>query len=165
MTIRKAQDRSYPWPGGRTATIVRAMAFGAVCAAAAVATAHADESGLSLSDGWVRSIMASRPAAGYFTLRNDGDKPHKLVAASSPGCGMLMIHRSKNENGIDKMAMVDSVDVPPHQSVSFAPGGYHLMCMKPTEAVKPGKSVSITLTFDDGGTMTADFPVKSATGK
>ena len=61
--------------------------------------------------------------------------------------------------------MVDSVDVPAHGSVSFEPGGYHLMCMKPSSAVKPGNSVKMTLGFGDGGTLTADFHVRNAKGE
>ncbi len=58
------------------------------------------------------------------------------------------------------MTPVKSVPVPAHQSISFAPGGYHLMCMAPTASLKPGSSVPVTLKFEDGGTLTADFPVR-----
>jgi hypothetical protein len=63
------------------------------------------------------------------------------------------------------MVPVASVDVPPHGSVSFAPGGYHLMCMAPAATLKPGTSVPMTLRFADGGTLTGDFPVRGATGQ
>jgi len=116
--------------------------------------AFAGTDGLSVSDGWMRIIVASRPAAGYFTLRNDGPAERKLVDASSPDCGMMMLHRSKTENGVDKMMPVKAVTVPAHGSVRFAPGGYHIMCMQPKTAVKPGKSIPVTLSFGDGSTLT-----------
>jgi copper(I)-binding protein len=112
----------------------------------------------------VRSVIPSRPAAGYFTLRNGTDKDRKIVSASSPDCGMLMLHLSEH-NGGEHMAMVDSVDVPAHGAVSFAPGGYHLMCVQPADRVKPGNGVQMTLTFDDGGTLSADFVVRNAKGE
>ena len=120
-----------------------------------------DAAGLSVTDGWLRSIIPSRPAGGYFTVKNDSDTDRKLVGASSPGCGMLMLHQSTTGT----MVMVRQVDVPAHGSAMFAPGGFHLMCMKPTDMIKPGKSVPVTLKFDGGGTLTADFPVRGATGK
>jgi copper(I)-binding protein len=126
--------------------------------------ASADEAGMAISDAWVRSIVPSRPAAGYFTLKNETGKDRKIVSAASPDCGMLMLHRSEH-NGSEHMAMVDSVDVPAGGSASFAPGGYHLMCVKPSERVKPGNTVKITLGFDDGGTLTADFKVRNARGE
>jgi copper(I)-binding protein len=113
----------------------------------------------------MRIIVASRPAAGYFTLRNDSSAERKLVGASSPGCGMTMLHRSKTENGIDKMMPVKAVAVPAHGSIRFAAGGLHIMCMQPNTAVKPGKSVPVTLTFGDGSTLTAAFTVRGAVSK
>ena len=60
--------------------------------------------------------------------------------------------------------MVHSVTVPAHGSVAFAPGGYHLMCMAPSDAMKPGASVPVTLKFATGD-VTIDFAVKGATGE
>ncbi len=118
-----------------------------------------------MSDPWIRAVMPSRPAAGYFTLSNDTAAAQALVGAASPACGMLMLHQSISENGEDRMAMVKSIAIPAHGSVKFAPGGYHLMCMSPSPAVTPGHSVPVTLQFADGSTLQASFPVRGATGK
>ena len=120
---------------------------------------------MALSAPWFRLVMPSLPAAGYFTLSNSTGAAHTLVGAASPGCGMLMLHRSISENGQERMAMVQSVAVPPHGKVSFTPGGYHLMCMSPSAEMRPGRSVPVTLHFADGGDIDRDFPVRNATGK
>lgn len=132
---------------------------------AGAAGAGAGQDGLALEHPWFRLVMPSLPAAGYFTLSNSGAAPQSLVGASSPGCGMLMLHRSLDQGGEERMAMVQSVAVPAHGKFSFAPGGYHLMCTSPTAAMRPGQSVPVTLRFADGGSLTASFPVRSATGK
>ena len=75
-----------------------------------------------------------------------------------------MLHRSVNDNGQERMEMVDSVPVPAHGEVKFEPGGYHLMCMSPTAEAARGRSVPVTLRFKDGGSLTASFPVRGATG-
>jgi periplasmic copper chaperone A len=134
-------------------------------ALAAGLPAIAAESGLGLSGAYMQTTIPSRPAAGYFTLKNDGDVDHVLVGASSPGCESIMMHKSESVGGMEKMLMVDSVAVPAHQSVAFAPGGFHLMCMSPAETMKPGSSVPVTLTFEGGISLTRDFPVRSAGGK
>ena len=136
-----------------------AAALTAALAAAAV-PASANEAGLVLSGTYLRIIIPSRPAAGYFTLTNNGSADRTLVAASSPACASVMLHKSVSENGVEKMLPVASVVVPAHKSISFAPSGYHLMCMKPDVSVKPGGSVSMTLMFKDGGTVSAGFPVR-----
>ena len=143
---------------------VRAAA-GALALLGALAAAQAAEPGLVISKPWMRTVVPTRPAAGYFTLTNDTAKPHALVGASSPACGMLMLHKSVHENGQERMVMVKTIPVAAHKSVTFAPGGYHLMCMSPSHAVTPGSAVAVTLRFADGGTVTADFPVRGATGR
>ncbi|HEV2100642.1 MAG TPA: copper chaperone PCu(A)C [Stellaceae bacterium] len=129
------------------------------------AMTRAGESGLALSDPWFRLVMPSLPAAGYFALSNTSTAPQTLIGAASPACGMLMLHRSVDQGGRERMVMVDSVSVPPQGKVSFMPGGYHLMCMSPTTAMRPGQSVPVTLRFADGGSLTASFPVRNANGK
>ncbi len=64
-----------------------------------------------------------------------------------------------------RMVHVDSVPVPAHGSVAFKPGGYHLMCMKPKPAMKPGATVSVSLEFADGTKTVANFAVKDAKGQ
>jgi periplasmic copper chaperone A len=147
-----------------TRTLILSLAVVA-CALAMGAAAQADEGGLTISDPWIRTVIPSRPAAGYFILSNKMAKAEVLVGASSPACGMLMLHRSVNQNGQERMVMVKSINVPAGGQVKFAPGGYHLMCMSPSKDVAPGHSVPITLRFEDGGAITASFAVRGATGQ
>jgi copper(I)-binding protein len=121
--------------------------------------------GVTIEKPWMRLIIKARPAGGYFTLRNNTDAPIQLIGASSTACGMVMLHQTKEENGVEKMLPVKSVTVSAHGKVSFAPGGYHLMCMKPQSSMVLGRSVPVTLKFADGKTLTAPFPVKGPSGK
>jgi len=144
----------------------KAFAVVACCSVlAAAGGAQAAGSAVRVSDAWMRLIIPARPAAGYFTLGNDGATPLVLVGAASPGCGMLMLHRSDNAGGVEQMAMVPSIPVPAHGSVAFAPGGYHLMCLSPAPSLRHGTTVPVTLKFADGDSVTAEFPVRNAIGK
>jgi hypothetical protein len=122
------------------------------------------EPSVAVKDPWLRFIIAARPAAAYLTLTNNTDHAVTLTGASSPGCSSLMLHQSVAKGGTQTMAMVDSIAVPAHGSISFSPGGYHLMCMDPTKAARPGATVPVTLTFADGSKISASFPVRNATG-
>jgi copper(I)-binding protein len=126
---------------------------------------QAAEQGLTVSGQWLRMVIPSRPAAGYFRLSNNSDKVHELIGASSNACGSLMLHESINRGGVDRMADVKSVPIPAHGRITFAPGGYHLMCRSPSPSVKRGNLIAITLHFADGGTLVSEFPVRDATGK
>jgi hypothetical protein len=120
---------------------------------------------MTVSGGWFRALPANLPAGGYFTLHNGGAMPVSLIGAASPACSMLMLHKSMTMNGMSRMESIESIPVPPGTDVTFAPGGYHLMCMKPTAAMKPGASVPVTLDFADGSKLSANFAVKNAKGQ
>ncbi len=132
----------------------------AIAAAPATATVA---TGLVVTGAYLQTVIATVPAAGYFTLENTGDTDRVLVSASSPGCGALMMHQSQDVGGVGQMIAVDTLLVPAHGSVTFSPGGYHLMCISPGDAVTPGGTVPVTLTFADGGALTVDFPVRRPT--
>ncbi|MBV9548562.1 MAG: DUF1775 domain-containing protein [Alphaproteobacteria bacterium] len=127
--------------------------------------APAAPAGLALSDGWFRALPGALPAGGYFTLRNSGAKTAVLTGADSPACGMLMLHKSESKGGMAGMDMVSKVDIPAGGSLTFSPGGYHLMCMEAKSAMKPGANVPVTLNFQDGARLTASFAVRNAAGK
>jgi hypothetical protein len=120
---------------------------------------------VTVGHGWIRLLPADLPAAGYFDLHNGGDKPMSLTGANSPACGMLMLHKSENAGGMTRMVDVGSVEVAPRATLKFAPGSYHLMCMDPSPALKPGARVSVTLVFSDGTKLTSEFAVRGAAGK
>lgn len=120
---------------------------------------------VTVADGWFRALPANLPSGGYFTLHNGGPAQIVLTGASSSACGMLMLHLSETMNGMASMSGVTSIPVAPGATLKFAPGGYHLMCMNPTPAMKQGASVPVTLEFAGGATMTAPFAVKNAKGE
>jgi periplasmic copper chaperone A len=149
-------------PSAKAALDLTLFLCAGLAGALAADPAEPSERGLLIGDPWMRFIMPSRPAAGYFTLTNATSAPRTLVGAASPACGALMLHQTVHEGGVDKMAMVNDVSIPAHGSVSFAPGGYHLMCMSPLPQIVPGHSVVVTLRFADGGEISAGFPVRGA---
>jgi copper(I)-binding protein len=137
----------------------------AILALAAAMPAYAQLQTVSVASPWIRFINPTTPAAGYFTVTNAGARPVVITGASSPDCGSLMLHQSRNVNGVEHMEMVPSVTVPAHGSVKFAPGGYHLMCMSPSANITPGRTVPVTLTFADHRTMTKPFIVRGPNGR
>lgn len=116
---------------------------------------------VTASKPWMRYLLPSIPAGGYVVLNNFGDTD-AVVTAASPACGMLMLHQSQDSSGTSMMMDVSSVTVPAHGSVSFAPGGYHLMCVQPSMHI--GQDVPVRLTFKDGSTLPLTMPVYGATG-
>jgi copper(I)-binding protein len=122
--------------------------------------AHAG-GGAAASGAWLRYIPGGAPAAGYFTLTNRGDRPLSLVGAECSDFGMVMIHRTIERGGISTMRPVHELAVAPGKRVEFAPGGYHLMLMRPKHPLRPGGRLPVTLRFADGSSLAVEFVVKS----
>jgi len=141
---------------------MKAMLGGLLIASALIQPAAAAPT-ITVSDGWMRALPGGLPAGGYFTLHNPTAKTLTLQSASSPACGVLMLHKSDTMGGMATMANVDSIDVRPGGTLEFSPGGFHLMCMKPM--LKPGDKVSVTLHFAGGTNVRADFAVRGANGR
>jgi hypothetical protein len=137
--------------------------LGTLLIASACFQSAAAAPGVTVSEGWMRALPGGLPAGGYFTLHNPTAKTLTLQSASSPACGMVMLHKSEMMSGMASMANVDSIDVKPGGTLEFSPGGFHLMCMKP--ALKPGDKVSVTLHFAGGTKVQADFAVRGANGR
>jgi copper(I)-binding protein len=120
---------------------------------------------ITVTGGWFRALPAALPSGGYFTVHNGGDTPQTLTGAQSPACGALMLHKSMNHGGMATMEHVNGVAIAPGGTLTFAPGGYHLMCMDSKPILKPGARVAVTLHFADGGKVTGTFAVRNAAGK
>lgn len=130
----------------------------------AVAQAAGAAVPLTVSNPWIRVVAGPTPAAAYFTLSNASNRPAALVGASSPDCGAMMMHESRSVNEVETMIMVARRTVPSHGQIAFSPGGFHLMCMAPSKAVRPGNSIPITLRFADGRRLAVVFPVRPLGG-
>jgi copper(I)-binding protein len=159
------------------------LALVAVALLASATAAAQDMQGVAVSGQWVRALSAGLPAAGYFTLSNGSARPVRLVSASSPACGNLTLHQTVRQHtmsamsardpqnpmagmpGMSSMQPVAGVMVAAHGTVSFTPGGYHLMCEQPGAGVQPGQSIAVTLRFAGGGEIASLFPVRGARGR
>ncbi len=125
--------------------------------------ASAFAAGVRIEDAWIRWLPAGLPAGGYGKVVNDTGKEVRIVGASSPDYGEVMLHRSVNQNGVMKMIHVDAIPVAAHGSMAFAPGGYHIMLMQPKAGIEPGAKVPVTLKLADGKSLTAEFEVRKPT--
>jgi copper(I)-binding protein len=130
-----------------------------------VVAAHAGQPPVSVSDARVRWLPGDLPMAGYFVITSHAPSPLRLSGATSPAFGHVMLHRSVAEADVERMVHVDGVELAPGESVTFAPGGYHLMLMHRTQALHVGGEVLVTLSFSDGQTLPVRFRVTGARGE
>jgi copper(I)-binding protein len=117
---------------------------------------------ITVESCWIRAIPAPAPSAGYFLVKNAGDKEVKLVAAASKTYDMVMLHQTKDEGGMSRMSMADDVAIPAKGELEFRPGGYHAMLEKPVAAPAIGSRVEMDFLFDTGEKAAAQCEVKPA---
>lgn len=119
------------------------------------------EAEVVVSDAWVREAPPGvAMMAGYMTLRNNTSRSQVLVAASSPGFGAVMMHRTVVKDGMASMEHTRQVELSANTSLMFAPGGYHLMLMNPKKTLRAGDQVVINLEFRGGPVLPVAFQVR-----
>ena len=115
---------------------------------------------LEVRDAWSRPAVSGFNGVGYMTLVNHGRRAERLVGARSPIARAVEPHRSEvAANGVASMTPAPRIEIPPGGSVTFAPGGFHLMLMGLTKTLKPGDRAPVTLTFADGRSLAVNLQV------
>ncbi|MDR6113522.1 MULTISPECIES: copper chaperone PCu(A)C [unclassified Sphingomonas] len=123
----------------------RAVFLGLCALAGATLTGCAQKPELYAEEGWVRlAAVPGRPAAAYFIVHG-GPKAVDLISVSSD----VAITSEMHEGGM-AMKKVDRVPIPAGGTVAFAPGGRHVMLYDMNPGVKPGRILSLLLSFSDG---------------
>jgi periplasmic copper chaperone A len=135
----------------------------AVLAFAGPACAHSFKLGaLEIGHPWARETPPSaQTGAGYFTVKNTGAEPDRLIAVETSGAEKVELHQSINENGVAKMRPVTGVDVPANADTPLQPGGYHLMLIGLKEPLAEGMRIPATLTFEKSGKIDVEFAVEA----
>jgi copper(I)-binding protein len=118
---------------------------------------------LEISGGFSRATLPNAPVgAGYITVTNNGTADDTLLSAKSPVAGNTQIHEMKMEGDVMKMNEVEGgLVIPAGQSVTLAPGGFHIMFMDLKEPLVEGSKVPVTLTFATAGTIEIELVVGS----
>jgi hypothetical protein len=136
----------------------------ALCAASLAAGAHTYRAGaISVANPWIRPNPPGAPtAAGYAAITNTGQAADRLVAAASPDASSVEVHQMTMAGGVMQMRPVrGGLPIGPRQTVTFAPGGYHLMLIGPRRAFRVGEVVPVTLTFQRAGAVRVGFVVQT----
>jgi periplasmic copper chaperone A len=116
---------------------------------------------LTLDGMWTRATPPGAPSAGgYLTITNTGSEDDTLMAVASPIAGMADVHMMETKDGVMSMHGVDGgLPIPAGQTVTLAPGGFHIMFMGLTGSLKQGDTLPVTLTFAKAGKVETSFPI------
>lgn len=132
----------------------------------AFACGSQDAGGVVVTDAWVRTAGEGRMmSAAYLTLCNAGNSAEKLLAVSTGFAEAAEIHQtSRDEAGVTSMAPVEFIALPPHQELTLAPGGAHIMLIGLAGPIAPGEKIPLTLEFENSPAQTLDFEARALGG-
>lgn len=128
---------------------------------ASAAVASPEACSPKIERAWVRAAPpGTAMMAGYLTLKNDCAKPVAVKGVESMDFGDAMIHETLVENGVSRMRHAGELIVPAKSSITFEPGGRHLMLMRPLRALPAGSRARIRLLLADGRKLFAEYEVR-----
>jgi len=142
---------------------ILAAGIAAIVVLAAALPMIAGEGGVMVADPYARETPPNAKVGGaYMTIMNHGPAT-RLTGARSDAAKMVQIHdHTVDAAGVMRMRQVEGgVPLGMHETVTFAPGGLHVMLMGLDEPLRKGETVDMTLEFEDGSTLDVTVPVKS----
>ena len=107
--------------------------------------------------------VPGRPASGYFQLRIRGDRG-ALVSVTSPQAGRIEMHETMNMANMTSMHALAAVPVRDGETLSFTPGGRHLMLYDLGPPASAGGRIDLVLHFQRGDPITLSAALVSAGG-
>ena len=120
------------------------------------------EERLVIKGSWIQEgPPSSKITAGFMVIENHTPADISLLSVTTDAARVVELHKIVLEGGMMKMQKVDSITVPANGSVELKPGGYHLMVIGLTRALKEGDEVKVNLTFAGNIEKTVSVPVKS----
>ena len=93
----------------------------------------------------------AKSGAVFFSVVNTGNETDRLLRASTPIAGGVVLHQMAIDDGVMKMRAVPSVEVRPGGRLELKPNGYHLMLLDLKQPLKVGEKFPLTLTFKRAG--------------
>jgi copper(I)-binding protein len=102
----------------------------------------------------------ARSGAVFLIVLNGGSETDRLLRASTPIAGGVILHQMAVEDGVMKMRAVPSLTVIPGGRLELKPDGYHLMLLDLKQPLKLGEKFPLTLTFERAGSVLLSVPVE-----
>ena len=116
---------------------------------------------LTIGDVWAYQ-SASRDGAAFLKIGNAGKDDDALIDASTPFAKRVELRGPAPGGGMWETGRVDAVPAPARQVTDLTAKALHLRLVGLRGNLRVGKTVNITLTFEQAGAITVEARVLSA---
>ena len=110
-------------------------------------------------DAWARASAGAAHMGAVYLALTGGAQLDRLMGVSTPVAATAGVHESSAEGGVMRMRGIDALPILPGKTVTFAPGGYHIMLMDLSHPLAAGQTFPITLMFEHAAPMTVNVRV------
>lgn len=98
--------------------------------------------------------------AFYFTVKNTGSEPDRLVKIESDIAMAVEIHNVEMKDGVMAMSpQHDGVEIPAGGELVLEPGAYHVMLIGINKSLIDGEEFTAKLTFEKAGEVEVVVPI------
>lgn len=119
--------------------------------------------GIAVSNGRLMlPPVAGNPGAVYFDVANSGASNKMIRAVSVEGAGSAVMHQMGTWNNQPSMDEIIQIAVPAGETLTFEPGGLHVMANDLADTVTAGGQAEVTLTFVGGDKVSFPADVRAA---
>lgn len=124
---------------------------------------------VEIGEGYINAPPAgAMMAAGFLKISNGTRTPITVTGVELGEFKRVEVHETRMEDGMMRMRPRPRVEVAAGETVSFVPGGLHLMLMQPVRPLQAGEVLegSVLLNQADGTTnrVPLTFEVRSPAG-
>lgn len=120
---------------------------------------------ITLVNGWIRETPPSaQNAAAFLALHNNSATTKHIVTTQCSEVAArceLHEHLHAPDGGMRMKKISTPLAVPGNSTLTFAPGGYHIMLIDIKAPLRAGTQVKLVFVFDDQSTFAVQLPVRS----
>ena len=110
--------------------------------------------------GGTPMMTGTSTSAAYMTIANGGSTPDRLIGAASDVAAAIELHTTEVKDNVARMQQVQGIDIPANGEVQLKPGGFHIMLINVRRDLKPGDTITLTLTFAQAGKVEVAVQVR-----
>jgi periplasmic copper chaperone A len=116
---------------------------------------------LTVEAPWLRATpQGARVAGGYMKIINRGNQPDRLIGGTLERAGRFEVHEMTMVDNIMRMRpLATGLEIKPGETVTLAPGGYHIMGLNLASGYTQGQTIKGTLVFEKAGTVAVEYTV------
>jgi len=118
---------------------------------------------LSFANVWIEGTsLGDSMASVHIDIVNHGTESDELVAAFSPDCESVVLHKPRAVlSARQDLTDAPRVEVSAGGMLAVGRSGVKVLLVEPSQPLRPGSTLALTLRFRKAGDMTIDLPTRA----